>query len=78
EEIESGVFLMDARVPISEASEGLGVHLSDREAHTVGGLVTARLRRIPQVGDNVEESGLLFIVEKASDRAALLIRIRLA
>ena len=76
EEIESGVFLMDARVPISEASEGLGVPLSDREAHTVGGLVTARLRRIPQVGDNVEESGLLFIVEKASDRAALLVRIR--
>lgn len=76
EEIESGVFLMDARVPISEASEVLGVPLSDREAHTVGGLVTARLRRIPQVGDNVEESGLLFIVEKASDRAALLVRIR--
>ena len=76
EEIDSGVFLMDARVPISEASEVLGVPLSDREAHTVGGLVTARLRRIPQVGDNVEESGLLFIVEKASDRSALLIRIR--
>ena len=50
--------------------------LSDREAHTVGGLVTARLRRIPHVGDSVEESGLLFIVEKASDRAALLVRIR--
>ena len=78
EEIESGVFLMDARVPISEASEVLGVHLSDREAHTVGGLVTARLRRIPQVGDNVEESGLLFIVEKASDRSALTISVRMS
>ena len=75
EEIDSGVFLMDARVPISEASEVLGVPLSDREAHTVGGLVTARLRRIPQVGDNVEESGLLFIVEKASDRSALIVKV---
>jgi CBS domain containing-hemolysin-like protein len=53
------------------------VHLSDREAYTIGGLVTARLRRIPQVADNVEESGLMFIVEKASDRGPLLIRIRL-
>ena len=66
---------MDARMPISEASEVLGVPLSDREAHTVGGLVTARLRRIPQVGDNVEESGLLFIVEKASDRFALIVKV---
>ena len=75
EEIESGVFLMDARVPISEASEVLGVPLSDREAHTVGGLVTARLRRIPHVGDSVEDSGLLFIVEKASDRSALIVKV---
>ena len=37
--------------------------------------MTARLRRIPQVGDNVEESGLLFIVEKASDRSALIVKV---
>ena len=72
------MYVLDARVPISEAAEVLGVHLSDRDAHTVGGLVTARLRRIPKAGDSIEEVGFLFIVEEASDRAALLIRVELS
>tara|TARA_Y100001960_G_scaffold328901_1_gene418837 strand:- start:4045 stop:5304 length:1260 start_codon:yes stop_codon:yes gene_type:complete len=75
EEIEPDVYIMDARIPISEASEVLGVHLSDRDAHTVGGLVTARLRRIPKAGDSIEEAGFLFIVKEASDRAPLNLRV---
>ena len=76
EEIEPDVYVMDARIPISEAAEVLGVHLSDRDAHTVGGLVTAQLRRIPQVGNRIEEAGFLFVVEDANDRTPLLIRVR--
>ena len=76
EEIESDVYVMDARIPISEAVEVLGVHLSDQDAHTVGGLVTARLRRIPKVGDSIEKSGFQFIVEEASDRTPLRIRVQ--
>ena len=55
EEISPGVYLMDSRVPVSEANEVLG--LSDGEVHTVGGLMTASLRRIPVQGDNIEEAG---------------------
>ena len=76
EEVEPDVYVMDARIPISEAVEVLGVHLSDRDAHTVGGLVTARLRRIPKVGDSIEKSGFQFIVEEASDRTPLRIRVQ--
>ena len=75
EEVESDVYVMDARIPISEAAEVLGVHLSDRDAHTVGGLVTARLRRIPKIGDRIEEGGFLFVIEDANDRAPLLLRV---
>jgi len=75
EEVEPDVYVMDARVPISEAAEVLGVHLSDRDAHTVGGLVTARLRRIPKVGDSIEEGGFVFLIEDANDRAPLLLRV---
>ena len=75
EEVEPDVYVMDARVPISEAAEVLGVHLSDRDAHTVGGLVTARLRRIPKVGDSIEEGGFVFLIENANDRAPLLLRV---
>jgi len=75
EEIEPDVYVMDARIPISEAAEVLGVHLSDRDAHTVGGLVTARLRRIPKAGDSIEEGGFVFLIEEANDRAPLLLRV---
>jgi len=75
EEVEPDVYVMDARIPISEAAEVLGVHLSDRDAHTVGGLVTARLRRIPKVGDSIEEGGFVFLIEDANDRAPLLLRV---
>ena len=75
EEIEPDVYVVDARVPISEAAEMLGVHLSDRDAHTVGGLVTARLRRIPKVGESIEESGFHILVEEASERAPLRLRV---
>ena len=75
EEVEPDVYVMDARIPISEAVEVLGAHLSDRDAYTVGGLVTARLRRIPKVGDSIEEGGFLFVIEEANDRAPLLLRV---
>ena len=75
EEVELDVYVMDARIPISEVVEVLGVHLSDRDAHTVGGLVTARLKRIPKVGDSIEEGGFLFVIEEANDRAPLLLRV---
>jgi len=74
EEVEADVYVMDARIPISEAAEVLGVHLSDRDAHTVGGFVTARLRRIPKVGESIEESGFHILVEEASERAPLRLR----
>jgi len=77
EEIEPDVYLMDARVPISEAAEVLGVYFSDRDAHTVGGFVTARLRRIPRVGDVVADPGILIVVEEATDRAPLRLKVSL-
>jgi len=75
EEVESDVYVMDARVPISELSETIGVRFSDGDAHTIGGLVTARLRRIPRIGDQVEEKGFLISVEEASLRATKRIKI---
>ena len=75
EEVESNVYLMDARIPISEACEVIGIALSDRDAHTVGGLVTARLRRIPKIGDVVEEAGFVIEVKDASERVPLRVKM---
>ena len=68
-------YLMDSQVSISEANEVLGVHLPATEFHTLGGLVMARLRRIPREGDHVIELGLRMTVTEATERSLVQLRI---
>jgi CBS domain containing-hemolysin-like protein len=67
--------LLDAGTPLAEISELLDIGLPTREFHTVGGLLTSRLRRIPAVGDRLDEAGYRFTVVEASSRAPTRIRI---
>ena len=69
------VYVMDSRLPISEANEVLGINLPTAEFHTVGGLVLARLRHIPVEGEFIVESGYRFTVETATDRAIVKLRV---
>ncbi len=75
ESLDDEAFLMDSRMPISEANDVLDINLPATEFHTVGGLVTARLRHIPTEGESVTEEGYRFTVEKANDRAVLKLRV---
>ena len=69
------VVLMDARMTLSEANEILGVELPTGEYHSVGGLVLARCRHIPKVGEEVIEQGYRFIVEEGSARGIDKLRV---
>jgi len=75
EMLEEEVYLMDSRLPISEANEILGVHLPATEAHTIGGLVMARLRHIPKEGESIVESGFKFTVTEATERSIAKLRV---
>lgn len=75
ESIGEDVYIMDSRLPISEANEVLGLNLPDRESHTIGGFVTARLRHIPGVGEGIDESGFRFTVEEATERGVVKLRV---
>lgn len=75
EMLDEDVYLMDARLPIWEANEILGIRLPSKEFHTLGGLVMARLRRIPRSGESIVESGYRFTVEDASDRVISKLRV---
>jgi CBS domain containing-hemolysin-like protein len=68
EMLDEEVYLMDSRLPISEVNESLGIFLPAKEAHTIGGLVMARLRHIPCEGEEIVESGYRFIVQEATER----------
>lgn len=75
EMLDEETFLMDARLPISEANEVLGVSLPAGESHTIGGMVMARLRHIPKQGESISESGFRFSVEEATDRSVVKLRV---
>ena len=75
ERLSDEAFLMDARFPISEVNEILSISLPTAEFNTVGGLVLARLRHIPEVGESIVEQGYRFTVVEANERAMLRLRV---
>lgn len=66
---DGDAYEMDARLPISEVNDVLSLNLPTNEFHTVGGLVMARLRRLPKEGDSIVEAGFCFRVVEASGRS---------
>lgn len=75
EMLTDDVYLMDSRLSISEANEVLGISLPSTEFHTIGGLVLARLRHIPEEGEYIVESGYRLTVAEATRRAILKLRV---
>ena len=66
--------LMSGRMPISEANDILHTKFSTEEAHTIGGLVVSRLRRIPVEGDVIEEQDFRLTVLEADERCVAKVR----
>jgi CBS domain containing-hemolysin-like protein len=67
--------LMSGRTPISEVNDILYVKFPVEDAHTIGGLITSRLRRIPRQGDSIVEQGHQISVVEADERAATKVRV---
>jgi putative hemolysin len=67
--------LMSGRTPISEINDILYVQLPVEEAHTIGGLITSRLRHIPRVGDSIFEEGHKISVLEADERSVIKVRV---
>ncbi len=75
EMLEEDTYLMDSRLPVSEANEILAIGLPTTEIHTLGGLVLSRLRHIPAEGEYIVESGYRFTVVEATPRAIVKLRV---
>ena len=72
---EKEIYLMDARLPVSEVNEVLGITLPTSKYHTLGGLVLAQLKRIPDQDEYLIESGYKFTVDQVSERAIIRLRV---
>jgi len=74
-EQEDGTYLLDAKLPLDEVGEKLGLEIEDEEFNTLGGHVFGQIGREPQVGDEVMGKDYILRVE-ASDRHRI-IKLRL-
>ena len=72
--VAEGVYLLDARLPVPELNDVIGLNLPTQDYHTLGGLMMARLRRIPREGEYIIESGYRFIVMEATEKSVVTVR----
>ena len=75
EEENENSYVMSGRAPLSEVNDKLHIKLPVYAAHTIGGYVVSRLRRIPQEGDFVQDEGFRFTVLEADPRTVLTVRM---
>lgn len=67
--------LMSGRMPISEVNDILYANFPVEEAHTIGGFIVSRLRKIPKNGDSLEENGYRMTVLEADARSVIKVRL---
>jgi putative hemolysin len=75
EPVSEGVWRLDGRAHIELLDELFGVDIEDAEFETVAGLIFSSLGHVPQVGETVEQDGLLFTVEAVKDRRIQTVRV---
>ncbi|MCC5805523.1 MAG: HlyC/CorC family transporter [Opitutales bacterium] len=63
---------------IHEIAERFGVELDDEEVSTIGGLITTRLGRIPEKGEEVRVDGLFIRVTEVDETRVIEARLRRA
>jgi CBS domain containing-hemolysin-like protein len=68
EQIDENRLRVDARVPIDEVNEALGVQLPEDEWDTVGGLVFGLTGRVPRPGERLRYDSVEFVTERVSGR----------
>lgn len=61
-------YRVNARLPVDELNELLGMELPDTEWDTVGGLMLGILGRLPEQGEQVEFESLRFTAERVQGR----------
>jgi CBS domain containing-hemolysin-like protein len=74
QEVSDGVFMLDASIPLEDASEKLGIELPNGEYDTLSGFLMHEFGHIPEAGERLEYGGMEFIVETADPRGIERVR----
>ncbi len=71
-----GRFLVSALTPIDDFNERFDCDFDDDEFDTIGGMLTAKLGHLPEVGEHAELGELHFQVTKADERRVYQFAVR--
>jgi CBS domain containing-hemolysin-like protein len=73
--LESGEYLVDARLDVDDLSGILDIAFPDEEWDTVGGLVLGLAGRVPAVGESFEYNNLVLTTEEVQGRRVARVRV---
>lgn len=75
---EEGGWLIDGKTHVDDVSDAIGIELSSDEFDTLGGYVFGLFGRQPQLGEEIEEAGVRFLVDQTDGRRISRLRVQLA
>lgn len=75
EQIEEGVYRVNARFSLFELGELFELELEDEDVDSVGGLLTKELGRLPKAGDQVEVNDLELTADRVEGRGKRLLTV---
>jgi CBS domain containing-hemolysin-like protein len=73
--LESGDYLVDARLDVDELASTLSIRFPEEEWDTVGGLVLGLAGRVPEVGESFEYNDVMLIAEDVQGRRIARVRV---
>ena len=75
ERLSSDRALIDGDVSVHDLNRVLEIELPEDEGVTVNGLIQNRIGTMPKTGDKVEIDGVTLLVERATDREIISVRV---
>ena len=73
--LESGEYLVDARLDVDDLASTLDIRFPDEEWDTVGGLVLGLAGRVPDVGESFEYNDVMLTAEEVQGRRVARVRV---
>lgn len=74
--LKNGSYVISGTMEVDDLNDLLGTGFEEKEVHTLGGLITRRLERIPRKGDAFELDGLSVQILEATKQRIYRVLIR--
>jgi CBS domain containing-hemolysin-like protein len=75
QELGQDCYMIDAKLPIAEVNDILGININASEFYSLGGFMLSHLHHLPKTGESINECGYSFIIHSMTARAIKTIKV---